>query len=307
VLRARLLGALEVELNGVVIDSPASQLPWAVFAYIALAARPVARAELAARFWPDVLDQSARASLRSALWTLRRSLGEHLLVDGERVGLSDGEDVWVDVWEFERLAGADPEPALELCRGELLEGIEDDWALLARTRHRDRVIELLEHCARACEQDGDLRGAIEFGRRQVDLDPFDEGAHRRLVTRLDEAGDRGVSHAGLGRELGLAPAPPLAQAADGAAEFVGTRHYVICLGSPGLPHAPVADLAPAAALAHPSSPSVSCSSAMQRANARRARSTSRSSRIRVLTNTVNSTTRRPVAIQYVTRTACRSR
>jgi len=181
---------LEVELNGVVIDSPASQRPWAVFAYIALAARPVARAELAARFWPDVLDQSARASLRSALWALRRSLGEQLLVDGERVGLSDGEDVWIDVWEFERLAGADPEPALELCRGELLEGIEDDWALLARARHRDRVIELLENRARACEQDGDLRGAIEFGRRQVDLDPFDEGAHRRLMTRLDEAGDR---------------------------------------------------------------------------------------------------------------------
>ncbi|MEA2160989.1 MAG: hypothetical protein QOD66_3369 [Solirubrobacteraceae bacterium] len=189
-LRARLLGALEVELNGVVIDSPASQRPWAVFAYIALAARPVARAELATRFWPDVLDQSARASLRSALWTLRRSLGEQLLVDGERVGLPGGGDVWVDAWEFERLAGTDPEQALELCRGELLEGIEDDWALVARARHREQTIELLEHRAQACEQNGDLRGAIEFGRRQVDLDPFDEGAHRRLMTRLDHAGDR---------------------------------------------------------------------------------------------------------------------
>ena len=37
-LRARLLGALEVELNGAVIDSPASQRPWAMFAYLALAA-----------------------------------------------------------------------------------------------------------------------------------------------------------------------------------------------------------------------------------------------------------------------------
>ena len=46
-LRARLLGALEVELNGAVIDSPVSQRPWAVFAYLALAPRPVPRAELA--------------------------------------------------------------------------------------------------------------------------------------------------------------------------------------------------------------------------------------------------------------------
>ncbi len=79
-LHARLLGALQVEVNGVVIESPASQRPWAVFAYLALAPRPVARAELASTFWPDVLDQSARASLRSALWTLRRRLGDALAV-----------------------------------------------------------------------------------------------------------------------------------------------------------------------------------------------------------------------------------
>ena len=60
-LHARLLGGLEVELNGAVIDSPVSQRPWAVFAYLALAPRLVPRAELASRFWPDVLDQSARA------------------------------------------------------------------------------------------------------------------------------------------------------------------------------------------------------------------------------------------------------
>ena len=49
----------------------------------------------------------------------------------------------------------DPERALELCRGELLEGIEDDWALSARERHRDRVLELLEELAQAAEGAGD--------------------------------------------------------------------------------------------------------------------------------------------------------
>ena len=43
-LHARLLGGLEVELNGAVIDSPVSQRPWTVFAYLAVATRPVARA-----------------------------------------------------------------------------------------------------------------------------------------------------------------------------------------------------------------------------------------------------------------------
>jgi DNA-binding SARP family transcriptional activator len=212
VLRARLLGAFEVELNGSVIDSSPSQRPWAVFAYVALAPRPVPRAELATRFWPDVLDQSARASLRSALWTLRRQLGERLVVDGERVGLSDAEGLWIDAREFEFLAADSPAQALELCRGELLEGIQDDWALSARERHRERVIELLEEQARLCEQRGDARAAIDLTRRAVERDPFDEEAHRRLIARLAATGDRAGAvrtyrtlAQRLRRELGVAP------------------------------------------------------------------------------------------------------
>ncbi len=211
-LRARLLGALEIELNGTAISASPSQRPWAVFAYLALASHSVPRAELASRFWPDVLDQSARASVRSALWALRRRLGDALVVDGERVGLQDAQEVWVDVHEFDRLAEADPDAALELCRGELLEGLEDEWALSARERHRERVIAVLERLARAAEQRGEMREAVELTRRQVERDPFDEDAHRRLILRLDASGDRAGAIRSyrtlterLRRELGVAP------------------------------------------------------------------------------------------------------
>jgi DNA-binding SARP family transcriptional activator len=212
VLRARLLGGLEVELNGTAIESPAKQRPWAVFAYLALASRPVSRTELASRFWPDVLDQSARASLRSALWALRRQLGEWLEVEGDQVGIRDGDGVWIDVREFERLAGEAPEEALELCRGRLLEGLEEEWALAARERHSERVIELLERLALERERQGQRRAAIKLTRRQAECDPFDEEVHRRLITRLADAGDRagalrtyGALADRLRRELGVAP------------------------------------------------------------------------------------------------------
>ncbi len=202
-LRARLLGAFVVELNGTVIDSSATQRPWAVFAYLALANRPVTRAELANTFWPDVLDHSSRASLRSALWALRRQIGDELRVDGERVHLSD--DAWIDVREFERLG---PDEALALCRGELLEGLDDEWALQARARHRERVIELLEEQARAA----DPGEAIRLTRLQVERDPFDEQVHRRLIERQAAAGDRAGAirtyrafAERLRRELGVAP------------------------------------------------------------------------------------------------------
>ena len=184
-----------------------------MFAYLALAPRPVTRGELAGRFWPDVLDQSARASLRSALWVLRRRLGDAVSVDAERVGLRDEPGVWVDVREFERLAaGDDPAAALELCRGDLLEGLEDDWAVSARDRHRERVIELLERLAQDAEERGEPREAIELTRRQVERDRFDEDAHRRLIERFERAGDRAAAmriYRGLAerlrRELGVAP------------------------------------------------------------------------------------------------------
>ncbi len=212
-LRVRLLGALEVELNGTVIAAPATQRPWAVFAYVALAGRPVTRAELANTFWPDVLDKSSRASLRSALWTLRRQIGDELLVDGDRVRLKD--EAWIDVNELERL---DPDEALALCRGDLLDGLEDEWAIQARDRHRERVIELLEEGAQAAE----LPEAIRLTRLQSEHDRFDEQVHRRLIERQAAAGHRAGAirtyrafAERLRRELGVAPSASIRELVAG--------------------------------------------------------------------------------------------
>ena len=107
---------------------------------------------------------------------------------------------------------ATPRAGARAVPGRLLDGVEDEWALAARERHRERVIELLEELARAAEERGDAREAIELTRRQVERDPFDEEAHRRLITRLAAAGDRaGALRAyralaeRLRRELGVAP------------------------------------------------------------------------------------------------------
>ena len=212
-LRVRLLGALDVELDGATITSPPSQRPWAVFAYLALEDRPIPRTELASRFWPDVLDQSAKASLRSALWALKRELGDRIVVDRERVALGVGGTLWTDVGEFELLARSENvEQALELCRGDLLEGMDDEWALAARERHRERLIALLEQRAADCLRRGAGREAVAWTRRQVQTDPFDEEAHRRLIARLAEIGDRAGAlrvyrtlAERLRRELGVAP------------------------------------------------------------------------------------------------------
>lgn len=204
---------MEVEVDGATVRPRASLRPWALFGALAIAPGTLSRSELATRFWPDVYDTTARADLRSALWSLRRALGDWLVTDEDRIGLRDGPGVWVDVREFDRDvdAGRDAQ-ALELARGELLDGLDDDWAILARERHRARVVEALERLAAAAEAAGRIDEAIALTERQVTRDPLAEDVCRRLLARLAAAGNRAAairayrSHSQrLHHQLGIAP------------------------------------------------------------------------------------------------------
>ena len=220
-LRVRVLGDLTVELDGTAAALPSSAKARAVLAWLALHPGMQPRSSVAARLWPDVLDASARASLRSAIWALRRALGDDdgrlLVATRDRVGLGGpGIDVWVDLLELDRLsAGGRPEEALELDQdGELLAGIDEEWVYAARDAHRERRMSILAGAAAAAEARGDLSAAIAHDRRRAQLDPLSEPAHRDLIRRLDAAGDRGAALAAyarlrdrMRRELALSPSP----------------------------------------------------------------------------------------------------
>src|SRR5581483_4987133 len=104
-LTVRLFGGVEADVDGEPVEAPARRRAWHLLAWLALHPGLHQRGELAARFWPDVLDQSARASLRSALWALRRALGpvgaSCLVTTGDRVGMAPGAPVWVDALDFD--------------------------------------------------------------------------------------------------------------------------------------------------------------------------------------------------------------
>src|SRR4051812_23947010 len=133
-LRVHVIGALRIELGGETVEPPASRREWSLLAWLALHPGRHSRGEVAARFWPDVLDSSARASLRSAVWALRRGLGPaagpHLLAGRDELGLLDVE---VDARAFAALLEADRlAEAVAAGDGELLPGCDDDWAAEAR-------------------------------------------------------------------------------------------------------------------------------------------------------------------------------
>ena len=223
-MRIRLVGRLGLEVDGRPARLPASRRARALLAWLALHPGSHPRAEVAAMFWPDVLDSSARTSLRGALAELRRALGpdadDVLSARRDSVELVRGPAVWVDTDALSELAaGGRWREALELDAGRLVQGrllpeVDDEWVEADRDEHRRAVLLVLERAATTAEADGDLAVAVDAARRRVRLDPLSEQAGRELVRLQAAAGDRSGALATaaaladrLRRELHLTPGP----------------------------------------------------------------------------------------------------
>src|SRR5262249_20667909 len=106
-LRIRVLGQIELELDGRRLTPPEGRPARALLGWLALHPGTHPRSQVAAALWPDVLDTSARASLRTALSTLRQSLGgaadDVLRASREHVGIAGPPEVAVDALEFDLL------------------------------------------------------------------------------------------------------------------------------------------------------------------------------------------------------------
>jgi DNA-binding SARP family transcriptional activator/tetratricopeptide (TPR) repeat protein len=192
-LTIRVIGELEVRLAGTKVELPASRRARALLGWLAVHPGRHARPRLAGLFWPDVLDASARASLRSAIWALRSTLGpacgSYLAADRDTVSLA-GDGLTVDLLEVRHLiAAGQPEEALALCRGELLAELDDDWVLEAREEFERDVAGALRELARRASAAGDRAGAVTWARQLAARCPLDELAGVTLIEALAAAGD----------------------------------------------------------------------------------------------------------------------
>jgi DNA-binding SARP family transcriptional activator/tetratricopeptide (TPR) repeat protein len=215
VLQVRLLGRVAAERDGeqLSLSPPIGRL----LAVLALRPGPHDRETVAGLLWPATAGSAARANLRTAVWALRKAVGDDALIASRAtVGLRP-EAVTVDLADCRRRAAAgDAAAAATLCHSELLAGYVEDWAETARRQQRTGLAETLAARSAAAERDGDSAAAARWSRLRCELDPLNEAAHADLVRQLAAAGDRaGALVAGremtarLRAELGVPPGPLL--------------------------------------------------------------------------------------------------
>jgi DNA-binding SARP family transcriptional activator len=204
-IEVRVLGGLAALVDGEPVALPADARARELLAWLAVHPGQHPRASLAGRLRPDVLDESARKSLRDAIYELRRALGPDA-IDATRDAVALGPAVVVDLTAA-RAAAAGGDLAAAVGGGPLLDGLDADWAIAARQAHAAEVAQHLAALAAA-----DPAGALRWARRRIELEPLSEQAHRELMHLLAARDDRPAALAAyealaarLRRELGLAP------------------------------------------------------------------------------------------------------
>jgi WD40 repeat protein/DNA-binding SARP family transcriptional activator len=179
----------------------------ALLAYLAVESdRLHTRESLAGLLWPDYPSRSALNTLRSALANLRGAIGDRtadppfLLITRESVWFNPASDHHLDVAELRTAAGlmaGEWERIAASIRGDFLEGFSipdsapfEEWLRARREDYRRQTADLYGRLATWRETDGDHDQAMLYARRQLELEAWDEDAHRRLMRLLALAGHR---------------------------------------------------------------------------------------------------------------------
>ncbi len=232
-----------MQLDGQPVTRFGTDKTRALLAYLAVeAGREHRRAMLAGLLWPEVSETAAHHNLSQALFVLRKLLNEKdnadpfLLATGQTLRFNPESSHILDVAVFQAgvavcgRGAAEPfnpaqtsllVQALDCYRGEFLSDpwlidsqAFEEWRLLKQAEYHLLALQALSCLGRYYEQQREYALLARCARRQIEMDPLRESAHRQLMQSLALAGHRSEAltqyvtcQALLERELGIAPAP----------------------------------------------------------------------------------------------------
>ncbi|OWQ90887.1 hypothetical protein CDN99_12055 [Roseateles aquatilis] len=255
------------------------------------------RSDLAQSLWDEAGGPARAGSVNTALWRLRAAIEQPPFDTGDvicaqrggQISLRPDAPMQIDVEDYLRhvlpvlalpLERVTPDDAERLRQGtamysaELLQGLQDDWALRERERLRRHQLNALDRLMQWHALKGDAVGGIRHALAILEIDALREDVHRSLMRLYLRAGQRALAlrqyehcRAALKRELSIVPMPETRdlyqRIADGAIGALNTampptmdRAMAPAEPVPAalLPPRPPVPIAPAVGLIAPLSP-----------------------------------------------------
>jgi DNA-binding SARP family transcriptional activator len=185
------LGGFSFQVDGQSTPGPATRKARALMTFLIMNRRAdAARERLLELFWPEADPDRARDSLKTALWSIRRCLrtagvDPDRFLQATKSTLRWTADTSVDAEQFAELATREDatRQALDLFRGDFLEGDYDNWAVA----ERERMASLYESVlARIVRTSKDAEAAQLF----IGRNPYNEDAYAALIEAELSAGRR---------------------------------------------------------------------------------------------------------------------
>jgi len=219
-LRVHLLGRFRIERgrDTIRLSTRKAEL---LLAYLVLNPGFHFRERIAALFWRDSSDESARASLRNALAILRRQVDSDLLVtDRQTVELAADFPLWVDALQFRTearrfLESPSPDQSrvpLDLYADDLLVDSYEDWVLVERRDLRALYLDALVELAHQMRSHAEYEDANRFASLALHHDRANERAHQHLMFCHLAVGNRAAALrqfesclTAMAEELGVEP------------------------------------------------------------------------------------------------------
>jgi DNA-binding SARP family transcriptional activator len=231
-----LFGKFEVRCDQTILTNLPGGKMRELLCYLVLNSSQVQfREALATHLWPDCSSIKSKKCLRQSLWQLQRTLksalngqAEHaLLINAESIRLDLKGCLSVDVTAFEQayeLARGVPGNqlddekarilghAIDLYRGDLLEGCYEDWCLCERERLQNCYLSMLGKLMLYCQTHQDYQRGLKYGESALRLDRAHEITHRELMSLYYQEGNRTAAlrqyhrcRKALQEELGVQP------------------------------------------------------------------------------------------------------
>lgn len=201
-LRFSLFGAMVLSKGSQPAALPYTETARALLAYLLLHyPKPQQRAMLAGIFWPEKPETWTRQHLSQALYQLRRWLPGFVTASPHTLALNPDFPLWVDVLAFSRLITAMPDrqeqnlvaptirqqriqtlqQAIQLYRGDLMEGFYEDWVLSEREALHEKYLQALSELIELEKSSGRYSEALEYALRLVHTEPLQEAYHREVM------------------------------------------------------------------------------------------------------------------------------